>query len=158
MVNFNVVVAPLNSEDISAARQLLIDGLEERWGSYTAHFNPDVEAFPATYDAALVLVAKESDRIIGTGTLKLLEPHRAEIVRMSVTRAHRRSGVGSRILGDLLNLARQHGVREVVLEITSTWDSAMSFYVQQGFRRTHEQDGNTYFSYMPVTSNVSRQR
>ena len=145
MANIAVFVAPLKAEDTSAVRQLLVAGLEERWGTYEGRFNPDIESFPSAYDGALVLVAKDSTQVIGTGTLKVLSPYRAEVVRMSVAKTRRRAGVGSLILGHLLRLAREHGAQEVLLETTSTWGSAVRFYAQHGFRKTHEHGENSYF-------------
>ncbi len=66
----SVVVAPLNAEDTAAVRQLLIDGLSERWGAYDPCFNPDLEAFPQSYLGSLILVAKTAGDIVGTGTLR----------------------------------------------------------------------------------------
>jgi ribosomal protein S18 acetylase RimI-like enzyme len=58
-----------------------------------------------------------------------------------------RTGVASRILTLLLEHARNSGVQEVVLETTSTWDSAIAFYTKHGFAKTHEQNGDTHFAY-----------
>jgi ribosomal protein S18 acetylase RimI-like enzyme len=67
---------------------------------------------------------------------------------MSTALRNRRSGVATAILRLLLDHARAAGTKEVVLETTSSWASAVAFYSKHGFTRTHEQDGNTYFIYI----------
>jgi ribosomal protein S18 acetylase RimI-like enzyme len=141
----SVVVAPLNAEDTAAVRQLLIDGLSERWGTYDPCFNPDLEAFPQSYLGSLILVAKTAGAVVGTGTLRSISPHRVEIARMSTAPSSRRTGVASAILKQLLEHARAVGAEEVVLETTSSWASAVGFYTKHGFARVREQGGDTHF-------------
>jgi ribosomal protein S18 acetylase RimI-like enzyme len=141
----SVIVAPLNAEDTAAVRQLLIDGLSERWGAYDPCFNPDLEAFAQSYLGSLILVAKTAGAVVGTGTLRSISPRRVEIVRMSTATTSRRMGVASAILQQLLEHARAVGAQEVVLETTSSWSSAVAFYTKHGFARTREHGGDTHF-------------
>jgi len=141
----SVVVSPLNSEDTAAVKQLLIDGLSERWGAYEPRLNPDLESFPQSYAGSLILVAKTAGTVVGTGTLRPISQHRAEIVRMSTATSSRRTGVASTVLKHLLEHARSDGAHEVVLETTTSWASAIAFYMKHGFAMTHEQGGDTHF-------------
>lgn len=140
-----IVVAPMKPEDAAAVRRLLVDGLAERWGTYETRLNPDIEALPQVRNDAVVLVATSSGEVVGTGTLVPTAERRAEVVRMSVARNRRGSGIGTLLLSHLLQLADERGVVEVCLETTSSWSSAVRFYLQRGFRKTHEQNGNTHF-------------
>ena len=149
MATPQVIVAPLKTEDTSAVRQLLIAGLTERWGSYEASFNPDIEGFPGSYDDSLVLVAKQAGVVVGTGMLRQTGASRAEIVRMSVAASSRRTGIGSLILSHLLEFARERAVNEVCLETTSSWSSAIKFYARHGFLKTHEHGDDSYFLFNP---------
>lgn len=148
MLHSQVIIARLKTEDASCVRQLLVDGLTERWGTYEARYNPDIEVLPRGYDDSVFLVAKLSGQVVGTGVLRPIGSDRGEIIRMSVTGSHRRIGIGSLILGHLLGRASELHMREVCLETTSSWDSAVKFYLRQGFRRTHEEGSNSYFSYV----------
>jgi ribosomal protein S18 acetylase RimI-like enzyme len=141
----SVIVAPLNTEDVAAVKQLLVAGLSERWGSYEPTYNPDIEAFPSSYSNSLILVAKSELGVVGTGTLRPISARQAEVVRMSTCPRSRRNGVASKILTLLLEHARTTGVQEVVLETTSSWASAIAFYTKHGFAKTHEQNGDTHF-------------
>ena len=149
MPTAQVIVAPLKTEDAFVVRELLVAGLTERWGSYEAGFNPDIEGFPASYEDSFVFVAKQSGVVVGTATLRPIGAGRAEIVRMSVAASSRRTGVGSLILSHLLGLARERAVHELCLETTSSWSSAIKFYARHGFLKTHEQGGNSYFLLNP---------
>jgi len=142
-----VSVEPFSAADSTAVRRLLIDGLTERWGTYEAHFNPDIESFPLSYVGSTILVAKQCEQIVGTGILKATADDGAHIVRMSVAASHRRCGIGSRILRRLIAVAGQQGIRELTLETSTSWTSAVDFYVRCGFRKTRESGGDTYFAY-----------
>ena len=147
MFNSQVIIAPLTTEDVSCVRQLLVDGLTERWGTYEARQNPDIEMLPLGYQDSVFLVAKLSGHVVGSGILRPIGSDRGEICRMSVAVSHRRAGIGSLILSHLLCRASELHMREVCLETTSSWDSAVKFYIRHGFRRTHEEGSNSYFSY-----------
>ncbi len=148
MLNSQVTIARLEAKEASCVRQLLVDGLKERWGTYEARFNPDIEMIPLSYEDSFFLSAKLSGQVVGTGVLKPIGSHRGEIRRMSVAQSHRRVGIGTLILSHLLGLAHELRMREVCLETTSSWESAVKFYSRHGFRTTHEEDGNSYFSYV----------
>lgn len=148
MFNAQVIIAPLTPEDVSCVRQLLVDGLTERWRVYEARYNPDIETLPECYENSIFLVAKLSGQVVGAGILRPIGSDQGEIIRMSVAVLHRRSGIGSLLLSHLLDLARKLRMREVSVETTSSWESAVNFYLRHGFRRTHEEGSNSYFSYV----------
>ncbi len=143
----SVVVAPFNSQDAVAVKRLLIAGLSERWGQYEPRFNPDIETFPSTHSDSLVLVAKLEGVVVGTGALRPINSNQSEIVRMSTAQGNRRTGVASQILKVLVQHARHNGSNKVLLETTSSWVSAVAFYVKHGFIFSHERDGNSHFEY-----------
>lgn len=142
-----VTIALMRADQCAAVRQLIVDGLTERWGTYDASLNLDIESFPSAYADSTTLVALRLGQVAGTGTLKPSRDGRAEIVRMSVARNSRRTGIGTLILCQLMNIARKRGMCEVTLETSSSWASAIEFYLGYGFRKTHESGGDTYFVY-----------
>ena len=131
--------------DYRAIRALILRGLAERWTSFDPELNPDLANFGTFYDNATVLTAKHHNRVIGCGILVREAEHIGRIVRMSVALEHRRSGVGSRILDGLLVAARTIGYREIVLETTASWESAVRFYRRNGFTAIEVRDGNQHF-------------
>lgn len=142
----SIVIAPLGAADALGVKQLLISGLTERWGHYVPSFNPDLEAFPQNPLGSLTLVVKLDGALVGTGTLRLIEGHRGEIVRMSTATGSRRRGIAALVLNRLIAHAQASGLNEIMLEATSSWDSAIALYTKHGFVKTHERDGDCYFA------------
>lgn len=140
-------IALLTPRDHAAARQLLIAGLTERWGRYDAGLTPDIDNFPSSFGDATTVVATTSGQVIGTSTLVVRSPRQGEIVRMSVAREYRRSGIGGRILERLLAVAQQRRLDSVALETTSSRESAVRFYAKHGLRKTHEAGDGTFFAW-----------
>jgi GNAT superfamily N-acetyltransferase len=133
--------------DLAAVRALIIAGLTQRWRSYSASKNPDLEAFESTYASAVIVIAKVGDEIVGCGILVPEAPKVGRIVRMSVATVRQRTGIGGRVLRRLLDEAVQLGHSHVVLETSADWDSAISFYERHGFAPTEQRDGDQHFRF-----------
>ena len=99
----------------------------------------------ASTAGAVFLVARNQDRIIGTGALVPRQNGVAEVVRMSVAADWRRQGIGRMILQAQVDHARQAGYQRIILETTETWQEVIAFYLRFGFRITHNKDGDMYF-------------
>ena len=138
-------IASARQNELAAVRALIIQGLTQRWGRYESSFNPDLEAFEEFYTGAVVVVAKEGDKLVGCGVLRKEDEGIGRIVRMSVLMERQRQGIGSEILRALLAHAREIGYTEVVLETTTSWESAVAFYMSHGFIPTKIQDGDQHF-------------
>lgn len=145
MSSVSVCVESLKAEDAAAALAVIVEGLAERWGVYEPCFNPDLEDFPASYRDSFLLIAKQGHAVVGTGVLQPIGPESAQIVRMSVVKTWRRSGIGSLMLAGLLGIAREQGFKRITLETTASWQSAVEFYQSRGFVPTHQHDGNQHF-------------
>ena len=142
-----VTVEPLETEDLASVRALVIEGLTERWGHYEPKFNPDLEDLHSFYRGSVVVVAKEGRTVIGVGILCRENGDTGRIVRMSVCARLRRTGVGGLLLDRLLAAASEHGFKNVLLETTASWTSAVEFYKKRGFVPTRLCDGDQYFVY-----------
>ena len=140
-----IVVSQATFLEFPAIRDLIVRGLSERWTQYNASFNPDLEAFGEFYADAFVLVAKDNNTIVGCGILLKETELTGRIVRMSVLADCQRTGIGSKILIVLLERAKSLGYKEVVLETTATWESAVRFYRGHGFIPTTVRDGDQHF-------------
>ena len=140
-----VTVLPAHTTEYAAVRALIIQGLTRRWGKYDARFNPDLEHFADSYQQAVVLVAKIDDLIIGCGVLLKEADAVGRIVRMTVSADRQRTGLGRKILNALLAAAKSAGYREVLLETTSTWQSAVAFYTACGFLPGKVENGDQHF-------------
>ncbi len=145
MTDTGIVVRPFRPTDQTAAQELILSGLAERWGHLDPAKNPDLDDIATAYAAGTFLLAWDGDEIVGTGALIHEAEGMARIVRMSVAAARRRQGIGSLILRHLLAAARAAGYRQVTLETTSTWHDAIAFYERHGFRQIGAWDGDTHF-------------
>lgn len=77
-------------------------------------------------------VAIEHDgELVGYAGLDLGED--AQVMTIGVAPAHRRQGHARRMLGHLVDLARQHGSRAVLLEVRASDPGAQALYAQTGF-------------------------
>ena len=61
---------------------------------------------------------------------------RAHLLSMWTAPAHRRQGVGARLVDEIITWARQRGVRVLQLMVTSCNEPAILFYERLGFSRT----------------------
>jgi GNAT superfamily N-acetyltransferase len=134
-------ITPFEPADQAAVRRLILDGLEEHWGSIDPSLNPDLDDIVASSGHGTVLVARVDGRVVGVGVLLPAGPDEGEVKRMSVAREHRRTGVASAVLHALVDAARRHGWRAVILETTATWTDAVQFYEHAGFTLTHYDEG-----------------
>jgi GNAT superfamily N-acetyltransferase len=145
------VLTDLDRSDHDTVRALILDGLIEHWGHLDPEANPDLDDLSAAYASGRTLVARLASGsegrpgpgpIVGTGTVVPRSGGVAEIVRMSVDRRLRRSGVGRRIVEELAATARGWGSRVLVLETTSTWTEVVEFYRRCGFVVERTADGD----------------
>lgn len=115
--------APLLGE---LSRDLIEDGLSWRWRAgpiRTLIFDASTE----------VVVAREGGDVLGFAAMSLGRD-RAHVVLLAVRPEARRAGIGSRLLGYLLALARAAMIEEIVLEVRATNEAARGFYASLGFR------------------------
>jgi len=141
-----ITITNFQPEDQTTVKSLIIDGLVEHWGFLDPTKNPDLEDIATSYAHAIFLVARDGEKIVGSGALIPRSSESAEIVRMSVDHSCRRQGIGRMILQQLVETARHQGFRQVTLETTETWQEVIAFYLDFGFQITYHQDGDIYFS------------
>ena len=141
-----ITLLPFHPEDQAAVKQLVLAGLAEHWGQIDPTRNPDLNDIAASYSSATFLVAWTLGRIVGCGALVPRSEKTAEIVRMSMAAEMRRQGIAHRILDHLVEIARNKGYRQVILETTVTWVEVIEFYLHCGFHITHYQEGDVYFA------------
>ncbi|WP_284620705.1 GNAT family N-acetyltransferase [Aquabacterium humicola] len=141
-----LTVRPMKADEHSQVVALIIEGLTERWGTYDAAKNLDLAQFPENFTDSLILVASNGGAPLGVGILRPSNNEESEIVRMSVRRELRRTGIAGKILAELLAAAHKNGTKTVRVETTATWRSAVAFYEKYGFCRTHMHEGDQHFA------------
>jgi DNA-binding MarR family transcriptional regulator/GNAT superfamily N-acetyltransferase len=104
---------------------------------FEAGFDPDASIPAAAADlaapAGLLLIARLRDEPVGCGALKFHGAGPAELKRMWVAAGARGLGVGRRILAELEQHAREHGVTVVRLETNRRLGEAIGLYQSAGY-------------------------
>lgn len=96
-------------------------------------FGPNLKAEHLEAGRGTFLVAREGERAVGCGAIRLLGPATAEVKRMYVEPGARGRGVGRSVLFGLETVAHQLGVRRLVLETGVRSEEAISLYRRTGF-------------------------
>jgi GNAT superfamily N-acetyltransferase len=136
-----LILRDFELRDQAHVRHLILDGLGEHWGEVDDSLNPDLDDIASSYAAGRTIVAELRGDVVATGTLVPLDGASPEIVRMSVAAGHRRTGLGRRIVEDLIQTARDWSSTRVVLETSSHWTDVVAFYLACGFEITGYRDG-----------------
>jgi putative acetyltransferase len=127
-------------------KALILAGLIEHWGTLNPALNPDLDDISQHYAREIFLLAMNNGQIVGTGAVVQEDSKTGRVVRMSVAKEERRSGIGTCILLALCEASRARGYDRLVLETTTGWQDAEAFYQHFGFQITGYSDGNTHFN------------
>jgi [ribosomal protein S18]-alanine N-acetyltransferase len=93
------------------------------------------------------LVAEAGDLVVGHAVASLAGDV-AELQRIAVMEDHRRSGVATALLDEVLTISAASGADRVLLEVRDDNATALAFYAARGFvevdrRRRYYRDGAT---------------
>jgi acetyltransferase len=118
---------PVSDADVCALAQLLVDAVDS--GAAVSFVAPlSVEraeewwraTMAAAHSRAIFLVARDGEGIVGTVQLHPAwapnQPHRADIAKLIVHRRARRTGLGSRLMHEIEDTARQAGFTLLTLD------------------------------------------
>lgn len=130
----NLIVAdePFDSAD---ARRL-IAALDAELGALyppEQRFGPNFKAEQIEGGRGTFLVARHDGRAVGCGAIRLLDETTAEVKRMYSEPSMRGTGVGRGVLQSLEAVARDLGVRRLVLETGVHQHAAIGLYRRAGF-------------------------
>ena len=128
-------IRPFVSRDQEICKELILDGLSDHFGSAfdTTKFpNQDLDDISTAYKNETFLVVESGGEIIGTGAF-IEEDEKTgtgRIKRMYVKREYRRKEIGTKILNELLNVAKDRGYNNIVAETTLHWKYVIDFYLR----------------------------
>jgi ribosomal-protein-alanine N-acetyltransferase len=93
----------------------------------------------------VTLVIQEDTSLVGFLVGREVTQSEWEIENLAVAGAARRRGLGSRLLGEFLNMARNRGGKDIFLEVRSSNQAARALYqkwafVEAGVRKSYYQD------------------
>jgi len=113
-----------------------------------AHWNP--EAYAGLFDPGaplglVTLVIQEDNVVAGFVVGRRVTESEWEIENLAIAGIARRRGLGSRMLGEFLNLAHKSGGKDIFLEVRASNQAARALYqkwafVEAGVRKSYYQD------------------
>jgi GNAT superfamily N-acetyltransferase len=127
-----ITAEPIDSDDARRLIAALDAGLSELY-TPEQRFGPNLKAEHLEDGRGTFLVARDGDRAVGCGAIRLLDPATAEAKRMYVEPGLRGRGVGRAILAGLEAAAEQLGVKRLVLETGVHQTAAIALYRRAGF-------------------------
>ena len=123
---------PFDSDDARRLIAGLDAGLAELYPP-EERFGPNLKPEHLEEGRGAFLVAREGDRAVGCGAIRLLDPKTAEVKRMFVEPDQRGRGVGKAVLTSLEAAAKNMGVHRLVLETGVHQHAAIALYGRAGF-------------------------
>ena len=116
----------VQATDIFSVIALAYDTLPERYNP--SIFNQLYESFPEGF-----LVAIHNQTLIGFLIGIKTTPNTARILMLCVDEKNRKQGIGSALLKQFLLFMKNLQIRQVELEVRTTNQGALTFYLKQGF-------------------------
>ena len=142
-----------DSPDGLTALRAYAGELARRWpekapeSTWSEEFLAD-DPLALTPPSGVFVVAKADDRVVGCAGLRLegadVPPGAGEVKRMWVDPTVRGRGLGRRLLAHLTDLAREAGLRRLVLDTAEDLATARALYVREGFVETEAYNANPY--------------
>jgi ribosomal-protein-alanine N-acetyltransferase len=138
-----VTVRPATTDDVLAIAALERDNLgDDAWSAGLVE-----EGVAGNLPTVRYLVAEVEGEVVGHATASIVADI-AELQRIAVDRAHRRTGLATRLLDAVIGAAREGGADRVLLEVREDNAGALAFYAARGFvevdrRRRYYRDGAT---------------
>ncbi len=142
-VNPGAVVRAAGPDDVPAVSRLERDCLgEDAWSEGLVG-----EGIRGALPTVTYLVAESGGRVVGHAVTSAAGDI-AELQRIAVDHAHRRTGVASALLGGVVEAAGRTGADRLLLEVREDNRGALTFYARSGFveidrRPRYYADGTT---------------
>lgn len=132
----------ITTKEEAVAKEIVLQGLEERFGFLDPTLNPDLNNIITNYlkEGSIFLIGKEENDLVCTGALFKEDNNTGRIQRMSVKSTCRGKGYARKILETLEGYAKEFGYSKLVLETNNDWHSAISLYTSSGYE-CYENDG-----------------
>jgi phosphinothricin acetyltransferase len=138
----SVAVRPARADDAQAICTIYNEGIEDRLATLETRLRTSDEqrAWIAARDERHpVVVAERDGRLVGWGSLNAFNPRAAydHVADFSiyVARSARGTGVGRRLLEELIECARDIGYHKMVLAAFDWNTAGIALYERAGFRR-----------------------
>jgi GNAT superfamily N-acetyltransferase len=110
----------------------------EIWKTYVEQWQAFLE------QGGVAIGAFDEKRLVGIAVLRYnLTENMAQLAALFVSRTYRRQGIATRLVQEIIRLARANGERELYVSATPS-ESAISFYTSQGFKLAGQRNKELY--------------
>ena len=137
------MIRPATAADVDAIARLEQENLgKDAWSRALVE-----EGVAGELPTVRYLVAEEGDYVVGHAVVSVVADI-SELQRIAVDPFHRRDGLATRLLDEVVVLARDEGADRLLLEVREDNDGAIAFYAARGFveidrRPRYYRDGGT---------------
>ncbi|MBM7096741.1 GNAT family N-acetyltransferase [Bacillus sp. H-16] len=140
-------IVKIQSSREEEAKNLIFEGMKERFGSIDHSLNKDLQPIRAFYNRTgyVFLTGIFEGKVVGTGALSYESPGVGRIGRMSVKAGYRRRGLARKMLRRLEEWGEDMGYKSFVMETNEDWTSAIALYRSCGYRVDRYEDGCVHF-------------
>lgn len=121
----SIRIRPLDASDLDAVMKIEAESFVEPWSR--ALFAEEIVQPTRRY-----LIALEGEIVCGYGGIMLVGED-AHLVTLAVAPGHRELGVASWLMIELVETARDSGVRHLTLEVRESNEAALELYRKFGF-------------------------
>jgi N-acetylglutamate synthase-like GNAT family acetyltransferase len=145
--NMTIVIRQFQQTDQDIVKALILQGLGEHFGRIDPTLNLDLNDINQSYIKAghYFVVAETGGQIAATAALITETADTGRIVRVTVSPANRRSGIGRLLVEHLLETAVQKKLTAVLVETNHDWYDAIRLYERCGFSEYDRDDESVHF-------------
>lgn len=137
------MIRPATAADVDAIARLERENLgQDAWSPALIE-----DGVAGSVPTVRYLVADDGDQVVGHAVVSLVADI-SELQRIAVDATHRRSGLATRLLDEVVELVRRGGADRLLLEVREDNAGALAFYLARGFaeidrRPRYYRDGGT---------------
>lgn len=115
----------MNLDDFEEIKDILVEEFDDFW-------RPSILESELKSENSKYVVAKENGKIVGFGGI-WLSPVDAEITNIVTKKSERKRGIGTLLLGKLIEMAKEAGKDNISLEVNEKNIAAGILYESAGF-------------------------
>lgn len=122
----NVQISKMTLDDYEKIKHVIASDFDDFWNANT--LKEDLENENSFY-----LVAKIDNLIVGFIGMKCILDE-ADIMNVVTKKDKRNTGIGYSLLSELINKAKNKGIKKITLEVNEANNSAIHLYKKMGFK------------------------
>lgn len=121
-----IQISKMTLDDFAEIRDVIISDFDDFWNTNTLEQELKM-------DNSYYLIAKLDDEIVGFVGMKCVLDE-ADIMNIVTKKNKRNLGIGYSLLTELINVAKEKGIKILTLEVNESNNSAIHLYKKIGFK------------------------